>query len=162
MRYIQIVLVLLLFFTLSKLQAQDYQTALGLRIGPSYGITVKHFLKSNAAIEGILQTRRGGFNLIGLYEFHGTAFQTRGLKYFIGGGAHIGNWDGKNGYPWYSNKDDDGNFIAFGIDGIIGLEYTFIDAPVNLALDWKPAFNLIEHTGFWGDELAFTVRFTFK
>lgn len=154
--------IFLLFFGYSTIQAQDYNTAVGLRIGPSYGITVKHFIKSNAAIEGILQTRRGGFNLIGLYEFHGTAFQTRGLKYYIGGGAHIGNWNGRNGYPWYRNRDEDSDFIALGVDGIIGLEYTFVDAPINLALDWKPAINLIEHSGFWGDELAFTIRFAFK
>ena len=162
MKLKSILFVIALVLAGAVVQAQDYKTALGLRIGPSYGITVKHFIKSNGAIEGILQTRRGGFNLIGLYEFHGTAFQTRGLKYYIGGGAHIGNWNGRNGYPWYRNKDDNSDFIALGVDGIIGLEYTIRDAPINFALDWKPAINLIEHSGFWGDELAFTIRFAFK
>lgn len=142
-------------------KAQDYKTGLGLRIGPSYGITVKHFIKSNAALEGLLNTRRGGFSLTGLYEFHGVAFQTEGLKYYIGGGAHIGFWDASRNYSWY-NGDRDGTYTTFGIDGIIGLEYTFAEVPISLSLDWKPAINLFNYSGFWGDDVGLSIRYAFK
>ena len=48
-----------------------------------------------------------------------------------------------------------------GIDGIIGIEYNIEPIPFNISLDWKPGLNLIGYTGFWGDELAFSIRYIF-
>jgi hypothetical protein len=48
-----------------------------------------------------------------------------------------------------------------GIDGIIGMEYNIEEIPFNISLDWKPGFNILGHTGFWGDELALSVRYIF-
>lgn len=142
--------------------AQDYGTGVGLRLGPSYGVTVKHFLDSRAALEGILYTRRGGFNVTGLYEVHATAFKEPRLKWYYGAGAHIGIWDAHRRHPWYDERDGDGNYLALGIDGIIGIEYTLQEIPLNFSLDWKPGINLVEHPGFWGDGLALSVRFVFR
>ncbi len=50
--------------------SQDYTTGIGLRGGPSNGLTVKHFISQKAALEGILTTRWGGFGLTGLYEIN--------------------------------------------------------------------------------------------
>ncbi len=160
-------LIWIFIFTLAMgytASAQDYKTGVGLRLGPSYGLSVKHFVKSNAALEGLLYTRRGGFALTGLYEFHGVAFQTAGLKYYVGGGAHIGSWDGYRNYSWYNGKngDRDGRYTTFGLDFIIGLEYTFREAPFSLSLDWKPAINLSNYGGYWGDDVGLTIRYTFK
>lgn len=47
-----------------------YTTGLGLRGGYTSGISIKHFVRSNAALEGILGTRWEGFSLTGLYEWH--------------------------------------------------------------------------------------------
>ena len=40
----------------TEAMAQDYQTGVGLRLGVSNGLTVKHFLSDRAALEGILHT----------------------------------------------------------------------------------------------------------
>ncbi len=144
-------------------EAQDYRTALGLRLGPSYGVTVKHFYKTDQAIEGILDARRGGFNLAVLWQQHGRAFDVQNLNWFIGGGAHVGTWRHQYGYPWRSRDlDRDGSYTVVGIDGIIGMEYTIPGAPINISLDWKPAINIVPQVGFWGDGFALSIRYAFK
>jgi hypothetical protein len=136
--------------------AQDYKTSLGLRLGTGSGFTVKHFINSNAAIEGLLLTRWHGFDITGLYEVHNIAFDTDHLNWFYGGGAHIGFYDGD-----YVEWGSPGTiYNVFGIDGIIGLEYSFPGAPINMGLDLKPAVNLIGYTGFWA-ECALSVRYIF-
>ncbi len=141
-------------FTLS---AQDYNTGIGVRGGLSNGLTVKHFITSNTAIEGLLSTRWQGFHITGLYEIHARAFGTPRLNWYYGFGGHIGFWDGYRNHPWFKH----GTYTVIGIDGIIGIEYNIEPIPFNISLDWKPGINLIGYTGFWGDELALSVRFIF-
>jgi len=137
--------------------AQEYINAIGFRGGISQGLTFKHYISRTNALEGILATRWNGFYLTGLYEVHTEAFDTQGLYFYYGGGAHAGFWD-SNANPWF---DDGTSNVVIGIDGIIGLEYVFQQIPFNLSLDWKPAFNLIGVTNFWGSDLAISFRFYF-
>lgn len=137
--------------------AQDYKTGIGLRGGWFNGITVKHFIGENKALEGIFSTRWRGFNITGLYEVHHTAFDVDGLNWYYGGGGHIGFWDGRN-VKWATGTNA---YTVIGIDGILGLEYNFKEIPINLSVDWKPAFNIIGHSGFWGDGGAFSIRYIF-
>jgi hypothetical protein len=141
-----------------SIQAQDYLNSLGLRAGLSTGITYKHFTSRTDALEGILTTRWGGFTITGLYERHGRAFDTDNLYYYYGGGAHLGVWSGRNN-PWFTESN---SYTVIGVDGIIGLEYVFEEIPFNISLDWKPGFNIIGHTGFWGDEVALSFRYIFN
>ena len=139
--------------------AQDYQTGVGLRAGVSNGLTVKHFLSNRAAIEGMLHTRWKGLLITGLYEVHQDIQEFPGLRWFYGGGAHIGTWNGNKGHPsWRQNHN---GYTVFGLDGIIGLDYSFDNAPINLTLDYKPAINFSNVTGFWGDGVALSIRFIF-
>lgn len=139
--------------------AQDYQTGVGLRAGVSNGLTIKHFISDRAALEGILHIRWGGLVITGLYEVHQDIDELPGLKWFYGGGAHLGTWNGNRGKPsWGDNPQ---GRTVFGLDGIIGLDYKFNAAPINLSLDYKPAFNITSDAGFWGDEVAISIRFTF-
>jgi hypothetical protein len=136
--------------------AQDYKTGIGIRGGLSNGLTVKHFISENTALEGILTTRWRGFNVTGLYEIHNNTKVNR-LNWYFGAGAHIGFWNGDN-VKWANDNND---YTVIGIDGILGIEYNFEALPFNLSLDWKPAINLIGHTGFWGDGGAFSLRYIF-
>jgi hypothetical protein len=142
---------------LTMASAQDYNTGIGLRAGFSQGLTLKHFISSNAALEGILSTRWQGVDITGLYEIHNNAFDVEHLNWYYGGGAHIGFWDGAN-----TNWGKAGNsYTVIGIDGIIGMEYNFSEAPINISIDWKPAINLIGYTGFWADGGALAIRYIF-
>lgn len=147
-----------LFFTSLWSNAQSYDTGIGVRGGLASGITGKHFLSENAAVEGILSTRWRGFSITGLYEIHAIAFDTPGLYWFYGFGGHLGFWDGYAKHPWF---DDAENYAVFGIDGIIGMEYVFADIPFTIGIDWKPAINISGHSGFWVDSAGLSVRYIF-
>jgi len=151
------VLTMILATTIVMLSnAQDYKTGLGLRVGTGVGFTVKHFLNNSSAIEGLLTTRWHGFDISGLYEKHAMAFDTDRLRWYYGGGAHIGFYDGD--YVEWGVPGSTYNVL--GIDGIIGLEYSFTEAPINISLDLKPALDLIGYTGFWA-EFGLSVRYIF-
>lgn len=154
----KLIFALTLFFsTAFAVNAHDYNTGIGVRGGFSNGLTVKHFINNNAAIEGILSSRWRGFNITGLYEIHAQAFNTPRLHWYYGVGGHVGFWDGYRNHPWFK----DGTYTIIGVDGILGLEYNIDVIPFNISLDWKPALNLIGYTGFWGDEVALSIRFIF-
>jgi hypothetical protein len=140
-----------------NLKSQDYSTAAGLRLGASSGLSIKHFVQSDRAIEGIVSTRWGGFSVTGLYEWHKPT-NTSNLNWYYGAGAHIGFWEGSN-VRW---ADDDASYTVIGADGILGLEYTFDEAPINLSLDWILALNVIGQTGVWGDGFGLSIRYVFN
>jgi hypothetical protein len=147
---------------------QNYNTALGLRFGPNYGITLKHFFKSPWAFEGILSTRGwnngrngrgvGGFNFTGLAEWHGVLPNAKGFAWYAGLGAHLGRWYGSG----WGGRQDDRYYYILGVDAIIGLEYTFPTAPFNVSIDYKPEFDLVGGSHFWGDGIAVSLRIKLK
>ena len=136
--------------------AQDYKTGIGLRIGSGSGFTVKHFINGRSAIEGLLVTKWHGFDITGLYEKHDQVFDVDHLNWYFGFGAHIGFYDGDY-VEWGAPAS---TYNVLGVDGIIGLEYSFTEAPINLGLDFKPALNLTGYTGFWA-EFGLSVRYIF-
>ena len=158
----KLLLSIILFVTIglgTQVMAQGYNTGVGLRLGSGNGLTVKHFVSPKAALEGILYTRWNGLIVAGLYEVHNDIREVKGLQWFYGGGAHIGSWNaGRGNTPW---GDRNRSYTVAGLDLIIGLDYKFTDAPINLSLDWKPTFNFFDDQRFWGDEVAFSLRFTF-
>ncbi len=139
------------------LNGQDYRTSLGLRAGLPYGVTIKHFLNKTNALEGILAASWGGFVIVGLYENEHWTGQYPGLNWFWGVGAHVGFWDvGRN-----PNVNETYTGSIIGLDGILGLEYTFDEIPLNLSLDILPTFNLIGYSGWGGINGGLSIRYVF-
>lgn len=150
--------VFLLILPLFTMPAQDYETGLGVKIGMSPGISAKHFITTNGALEGIATVRHRGANFTALGEFHLPVFDTDGMSLYYGGGLHAGVWD--TGLA--RNQGTSGRRFNMGIDGIIGLEHTFFYAPIAIGLDWKPYINLIRDRRLIIDELSFTIKFIFR
>ncbi len=148
---------ILTFLFIIPSHAQDYKTSLGIRAGLPVGVTVKHFLSENNALEGILASRWGGFVVTGLYEVEHWTGQYPALNWYWGAGAHLGTW--AQGY----NPRVDATYTGavIGIDGVIGLEYTFDELPLNLSLDLLPSINLIGFTGWGGINGALSIRYVF-
>ena len=129
-------LTLFLICTALILNAQSYNTTLGMRLGTDWGLTVKQRIANNTTLEGIvqssLQREEAIFTLMGTQHL---PFITRRLNVYTGGGLHKG-WGGvaldRNGEA-YKNP--------FGVSLIGGIELTL--ARLNLTYDFKPAFNLI-------------------
>ncbi|MEP7375466.1 MAG: hypothetical protein ABI675_18860 [Chitinophagaceae bacterium] len=144
-------------FIVSAIQAQSkstnsstYKTALGVKIWDGGGITLKHFFNDRNAGELIGYFWRNGVRFTGLYEIHGDITGAEGLRWYIGPGAHIG---------FYNSKYGDGSFG--GIDGVLGLDYKFSGAPINVSLDWQPSFEFGDNRGFYGGWGGLGIRYTF-
>jgi hypothetical protein len=152
-------LLLGIIFTSVAAQAQVYNTGVGIRGGYYNGLTVKHFVSDEKAIEGILTTRWSGFQITGLMEFHNQLVGTDNFQWFYGLGAHIGSYNSKN--TPRDHYDKEGTYTTMGVDAIIGLEYAFSEAPISIGLDYKPALNLVGSQYFASDAGALSVRYTF-
>jgi hypothetical protein len=131
--------------------SSTYRTALGVKVWDGGGISLKHFFNSQNAGELIAYFWRNGVRFTGLFEIHGDINGAPGLKWYLGPGAHIGFYSYKYG--------PDGAFA--GIDGVLGLDYKFSGAPINISLDWQPSFEFGEDRGFYGSWGGLGVRYTF-
>jgi hypothetical protein len=151
-----IIVILILFLVIST-QAQSrssngssYRTALGVKVWDGAGITLKHFFTPTNAGELIGYFWNEGARFTGLYEIHGPINGAAGLKWYIGPGVHVG---------FYNTKWGDGSFA--GIDGVLGLDYKFRGAPINMSLDWQPSFEFGDNRGFVGSWGGLGIRYTF-
>jgi hypothetical protein len=130
--------------------SSTYRTALGVKVWDGGGISFKHFVHGNNALELIGYFWNRGTRITGLYEIHGPISGATGLQWYIGPGAHIG---------FYNDKNGDGAFA--GIDGVLGLDYKFRGAPINISLDWQPSFEFGTNRGFYGNWGGLGIRYTF-
>lgn len=147
-----VVITVLMLVTALESKAQ-YKNALGVRLGDAYGLTYKTFIQSDRALDFILNARSGKNNnhfiLTGLYEIHNPINGAPGLKWYYGAGASIGSLR-------YKNDDDSDLYVS--ADGVLGLDYVIPGAPINLSLDWKPAFVLAPVAGFYERGVGLSVR----
>ena len=153
----KIIVLAVILFTVSVSRAQSkssdgssYQTALGVKVWDGGGISLKHFISDQHALEGIGYFWSQGVRITGLYEIYGPISGATGLQWYIGPGAHIG---------FYNSKNGDGSFI--GLDGVLGLDYKFNGAPINVSLDWQPSFEFGTNRGFIGSWGGLGIRYTF-
>jgi hypothetical protein len=135
--------------TSSFVHAQDYKTALGVRLSTDQAtvnnsVTLKHFLNNRVALEALL-TFSDPVALGALFEIHKPFSEAGGLKWYYGAGPYFGF----------------GSKTSFGAQGVVGLDYKFNNIPLNLSLDWKPELNIVSDINFEPAAIGFTARFTF-
>jgi hypothetical protein len=143
----------------TTVQAQDYKTALGVRLSSSNAlqnnsISVKHFINEKTAIEGLF-TFGEPLALGALVEFH-KPLTPQGLTWFYGVGGYIAFLKKLNTNTLKTSTDPN-----IGAQGIIGLDYKFSNIPLNLSLDWKPELNIVSDINFEPAAIGFSARFTF-
>jgi hypothetical protein len=156
----KIIMIILVVFCLASISyAQDYRTGIGLRGGFANGLTIKHFVSERTAFEFLFASRWRGLEITGLYEIHNIAFHEERLHWYYGIGAHVGFWNGDYTYKYWGDRGT--TYTVVGIDAILGIEYNVREAPFNIGLDWKPAFNLVGYSGFWADGGALSIRYIF-
>lgn len=122
----------------------NYEFALGLKFGGyENGIAGKYFLDNSTSLEGILGFRSHGAVVTGLYELNVNAFNTAGLQFYYGAGAHIGGV-GAGVYERFggTNRYYNSGQVLFGIDGVVGLEYVIPNSPIAVSLDLDPRLEL--------------------
>src|SRR5688572_17460256 len=143
----------------STASAQDYKTALGVRLSSSAAmvnnsISFKQFFNDKTAIEAYFSFGEP-LSLGAMLEFH-KPLAPSGLKYYYGAGGYIGFVKTVN-----VNTQKTSTTPNFGAQGVIGLDYKFPNVPLNLSLDWKPELNIVSDINFEPAAIGFTARFTF-
>ncbi|HEX3024956.1 MAG TPA: hypothetical protein VHP12_07075 [Chitinophagaceae bacterium] len=133
-----------------------YKTAVGIKVYPG-ALDIKHFIKPNVAVEGLAYFWQYGFRTTALYEIHGNINSVEGLKYYIGGGAHVGFYNDR----WAVDYPTRQNGASIGIDGVLGLDYKIQGAPIDVSFDWQPSFNLVGYNYFEGGWGGLGIRYTF-
>lgn len=158
-KILSVVLVLSVAAAMHTAQAQDYKTALGVRLSSSNAkqnnsVSFKQFISDKAAIEALF-TFGDPLALGALLEIH-KPLSASGMTWFYGGGGYI-SFDKKLN----NNTGKETTEPNFGAQGVIGLDYKFSGIPLNLSLDWKPELNLVSDINFEPAAIGFTARFTF-
>ena len=127
--------------------SQQYKTAVGIKGGyPSLGgLDIKHFLRSGFAVEGTIGGFSGTMLISALIEVQKSLPEPTGLDWYVGVGPTLGI--------------SSGTFL-FAANGVIGVDYTFQDFPLNLSLDTGPVLSLSPIGFGWGGGLA--IRYAFK
>lgn len=151
--FLKINLIAFAIISISNLaNAQEYSTSAGIRFGGfNSGITVKHFINDQDAVEGILGIGSGSFVVTGFYQRHADAFEIDGLKWFYGLGAHVGGVS--------QNANTNGG-LMLGADAILGLEWIIPELPISLTADLHPRLELLNGS-LLGIEPALSIRYTF-
>lgn len=154
MKKIWLLALVLIAFSQQKLSAQalgnSYKTAVGIKFYPT-GVSLKTFIRSDAALEFIGYFYDRGTRITGLYEYHGNLTDAGNLKWYLGPGAHIGLY----------NKNYFSGGTSVGVDGVLGLDFKFPSLPLNLSIDWQPSYEFGNYDGFISNSGGIGVRFTF-
>ncbi len=141
-------LAVLTFATSSTLRAQQVRTAAGGRLGSPFGLSVKHFVTDDLALEGIasigLYNSRRDFSLSAAALYHlnldfGDA-DLELLKLYVGGGAGVSFFNYRDRYFFGTGRSrSEVGAAALNIRGYVGLQYAFEDVPLELTFDGGPA-----------------------
>lgn len=147
-----------------KAMAQDYKSAIGLRFGYPLSVTYKTFLNESNALDLFAGFRGYSgiysyFTVGALYEIHKPISDVDGLSWYFGPGASVQFFNYDDAYTF---GDDDLGDFGFAVSGVIGLDYKFASAPVNLSLDVMPTLRF----GGWDDGFyawwALSARYVLK
>lgn len=138
----------------------SYSTALGIRAGETSGITLKHYLSAQTALEGIFGFWPNGFGVAGMFEIHAPTQWFQGLRWYYGAGGHIAmqtrSW--KREGVFYTREAG----IGLGIDGILGLEYVIKPIPFAICMDLKPYIEVNTSGGIRvSPDPGLGIKFTF-
>lgn len=125
------------FLLLFSLAAKAQPRAAGIRVGYGIEASYQHSLLSNF-VEADLgfgfspKGRPNQFQLTAVYDF--VPVSVSGFSFYVGPGAQA---------SFYSYTDVNRTGVGFdlGLVAQIGLEYAFAGIPLNLSLDWRPAYQ---------------------
>ncbi len=138
-------IVAMLFFVFlgSNVYGQNYKSAVGARFGYVFNVDYKMSIKESLYLDaygGIFYSSLyGGASLL----VHKPIREVENLYWYYGGGAFFTLNDGS----------------SFGINGSLGLDYSFTEIPLNLSIDWMPAYRLGSSGGFVHELGGLAVRY---
>ena len=147
MKHLSSLLLLFSFVTFSaSAQYNGGESAIGVRLGSTAGLSYKKFFGKTFAMEALLvnsfEKKEDGMVLGVLFQKHAPLAGNR-FSALIGGG---GSYD-------FARK-------SAGLNGIIGFDWRILRSPLNLQVDWLPGWYFKGEDAFRTGNAAFTVRYT--
>ena len=137
--------------------AQDYNSAVGLRLGYPLSVTYKTFLNETSAVEAYAGFRSYfGYTEIRInaaYLIHNEIDSVDRLKWYYGGGAGVAFFS----YDSFFLEDNGG--VGLTLSGYVGLEYTLDGTPLSFSVDWAPTLYIGGTGGFGAGYGALSVRY---
>ncbi|TDX00974.1 hypothetical protein [Dinghuibacter silviterrae] len=134
-----------------------YQNAVGIHFGWWRGValSLKHFINDDAALEARASLWKYGGEVCVLYQFYGDVPDIDGLRWYAGGGAHVGQYN----LAWAKYNPSELNRWYLGPDGVAGMDYKFQGAPIDMSFDVQPRMYFpVGWVDLWG---GIGVRFAF-
>lgn len=142
--------------------------AIGGRFGSAQGVTYRHTLQPDRAVEGILSVQSNSksrrFRMVGLYQYHQPLRDD--FTWYYGFGGSIGSYKQKG----YTEVSSEGNSryinpnseLALSLEGVIGVEYNIPEAPISVSLDLKPYLDFLQESSIrLIDPFGFSIRYKF-
>lgn len=163
----------MLFFvlvsTITKAQITD--TSIGLRSGSYHGISARLNYSEPISFEIIFGLKNKGITSTFLLEFNRPLdfFWSHGFNWYYGIGTHFGYMRTNDITDYFNYQESNPAYPNYtmprsGIDGCIGIRYQFQEIPLEISLDSKPLFEIINvkqlHIQVF--ETALTIRYKFN
>lgn len=141
------ILILLVAALGISVAANAQSRALGLRAGYGGELSYQHSLGSNFA-EFDLGWFSRGFDIVGIYDI--VIAGDGNVNLYAGPGAQLGfyNYNG-------------GSNVNVGIAGQLGVEWNIPSVPLQLSVDWRPVYFLMNEGGFGYDSVGLGIRYRF-
>lgn len=165
----KIFVTVLFLLQLGILNAQYYNSSVGLRTGSYGGFFGSKYINDKQMLEFMVNGRENGMQLTGLVKTMKPVYPTsRGLVYvYYGYGTHAGfvQRPSNKNYRNVTIYDDNVQLRPlFGADLNAGVEFLFDNYPISMALDAKPMVELFGNRIFYSRfmDLQFIIRFHFN
>ncbi|MCU0345595.1 MAG: hypothetical protein MUC59_01545 [Saprospiraceae bacterium] len=138
-------------FAAFNANGQNYNSAIGARLGSPLALSYKKFISEGNAIElyGAFRSysRYSWFSVNGAYQVHRDFPNVDNLQWYFGAGAGIFFWNFDN--DLFIGGDEPSS-TTLAIQGYLGLEYTFDEIPLSLSVDWVPTYFLNSYSDGFG------------
>lgn len=124
--------IVLLLAIAGVVSAQEYNWAVGVRVGGANGgLTAKRYLGGNAVEIGVALAADNSGRLQALYEWQKPVLAD-GIHLYYGLGAFVGAFD-------FSSAPQ----MGIGVEGVVGLEYKAPGIPIAISFDYRPGVSLV-------------------
>lgn len=165
--YIATLVLALCCFLWVSASAQEFTPSFGIRTGDYAGFNARLKYTDNIALEGIIGWKNRGTIVTALVQKIKplTLPWADGFEWYYGLGAHFGFSSAKDNNHYqgvnYWNEPMYKNAFVAGVDGIVGIDYTFTRIPFSICLDVKPLVELydITHLNVRVFEFGLSIRY---
>ncbi len=152
-------LILVLLMLQAHANGQPYKTSGGIRAGFPSGLSLKHFIRGNDALEFIAGANLRGFTAAAIFQNEYRVHSDSRVFWYWGAGLHGGYVDSERNS--LINIKEPYKGAVLGADAGIGIEFCLKRKPLNFAFDLFPGINLAGYTGWNGINSAVSVRYVF-